>query len=201
VIGRVRRARPGRRGWPSGAIWLIDGRRRAQPLRRYRLRPADISLSAASFASPTSRPNHGRLDRTVAAIAAAHGGRYNIDIHLRHDPNRTLRMFAPDACPTALSDPASDRWGSSVSRTGHGLSPPTISTAVTTISGRLAQVRPVAIEFLPPFQPSGRLELRVQPGSTVRSSARSVTISPITALGATCAGPCTSASNGWSTRS
>lgn len=26
------------------------------------------------------------VDRTVAEIAAAHGGRYNIDIHLRHDP-------------------------------------------------------------------------------------------------------------------
>lgn len=28
-------------------------------------------------------------DRTVAAIAAAHGGRYDIDIHLRHDPSAT----------------------------------------------------------------------------------------------------------------
>ncbi|MDE2113019.1 MAG: relaxase/mobilization nuclease and DUF3363 domain-containing protein [Alphaproteobacteria bacterium] len=28
-------------------------------------------------------------DRTVAEIAAAHGGRYSVDIHLRHDPNAT----------------------------------------------------------------------------------------------------------------
>ncbi|WP_176597224.1 relaxase/mobilization nuclease RlxS [Sphingobium sp. 15-1] len=27
------------------------------------------------------------VDRTVAEVAAAHGGRYSIDIHLRHDPN------------------------------------------------------------------------------------------------------------------
>ena len=29
------------------------------------------------------------VDRTVAEIAAAHDGRYSIDIHLRHDPNAT----------------------------------------------------------------------------------------------------------------
>lgn len=27
------------------------------------------------------------VDRTVAEVAAAHGGRYSLDIHLRHDPN------------------------------------------------------------------------------------------------------------------
>lgn len=27
------------------------------------------------------------VDRTIAKIAAAHGGRYGVDIHLRHDPN------------------------------------------------------------------------------------------------------------------
>ncbi|GLS35453.1 conjugal transfer protein TraI [Mesorhizobium tianshanense] len=30
-----------------------------------------------------------QVDRTVAEIAAAHDGRYNIDIHLRHDPSAT----------------------------------------------------------------------------------------------------------------
>jgi len=29
------------------------------------------------------------VDRTVAEIAAAHGGRYSVDIHLRHDPSAT----------------------------------------------------------------------------------------------------------------
>ncbi|WP_192355964.1 relaxase/mobilization nuclease RlxS, partial [Mesorhizobium mediterraneum] len=33
-----------------------------------------------------------QVDRTVAAIAAAHDGRYNIDIHLRHDPSATERF-------------------------------------------------------------------------------------------------------------
>lgn len=36
------------------------------------------------------RPTEARaVDRTVAEIAAAHGGRYSIDIHLRHDPSTT----------------------------------------------------------------------------------------------------------------
>ncbi|CAH2398190.1 relaxase/mobilization nuclease RlxS [Mesorhizobium escarrei] len=30
-----------------------------------------------------------QVDRTTAEIAAAHGGRYNVDIHLRHDPSAT----------------------------------------------------------------------------------------------------------------
>jgi len=30
-----------------------------------------------------------QVDRTIADIAAAHGGRYSVDIHLRHDPSAT----------------------------------------------------------------------------------------------------------------
>ncbi|WP_192244281.1 relaxase/mobilization nuclease RlxS [Mesorhizobium silamurunense] len=37
-----------------------------------------------------TEPRQG--DRTVAEIAAAHGGRYNIDIHLRDDPSATERF-------------------------------------------------------------------------------------------------------------
>ncbi|MDX8494177.1 relaxase/mobilization nuclease RlxS [Mesorhizobium sp. VK22B] len=33
-----------------------------------------------------------QIDRTVADIAAANGGRYNLDIHLRHDPSATERF-------------------------------------------------------------------------------------------------------------
>ncbi|WP_404926524.1 relaxase/mobilization nuclease RlxS [Mesorhizobium sp. ORM16] len=33
-----------------------------------------------------------QVDRTVAEIAAAHGGRYNIDIHLKHDPTANDRF-------------------------------------------------------------------------------------------------------------
>ena len=35
-----------------------------------------------------SKPTEARaVDRTIAEIAAANGGRYNVDIHLRHDPH------------------------------------------------------------------------------------------------------------------
>ncbi|TKB22937.1 MAG: DUF3363 domain-containing protein, partial [Mesorhizobium sp.] len=30
-----------------------------------------------------------QVDRTVAEIAAAHGGRYDADIHLKHEPSAT----------------------------------------------------------------------------------------------------------------
>lgn len=33
-----------------------------------------------------------QVDRTIAYIAAAHGGRYSIDIHLKHDPSATERF-------------------------------------------------------------------------------------------------------------
>jgi type IV secretory pathway VirD2 relaxase len=33
------------------------------------------------------RPERRQVDRTVSEIAAAHGGRYDVDIHLRHDPS------------------------------------------------------------------------------------------------------------------
>ena len=33
------------------------------------------------------RPEPRPVDRTIAEIAAAHGGRYDVDIHLRHDPS------------------------------------------------------------------------------------------------------------------
>ncbi|PBB54814.1 MULTISPECIES: relaxase/mobilization nuclease RlxS [Mesorhizobium] len=33
-----------------------------------------------------------QVDRTVAEIAAVHGGRYNVDIHLKHDPSASERF-------------------------------------------------------------------------------------------------------------
>jgi type IV secretory pathway VirD2 relaxase len=33
-----------------------------------------------------------QVDRTASEIAAAHGGRYNVDIHLRHDPSASARF-------------------------------------------------------------------------------------------------------------
>ncbi|MBG6116577.1 MULTISPECIES: relaxase/mobilization nuclease RlxS [unclassified Sphingobium] len=55
----------------------------------------DIGKGNATEAIPTgavvrieTKSTPARMvDRTVAEIAAAHGGRYSVDIHLRHDPN------------------------------------------------------------------------------------------------------------------
>ncbi len=47
-------------------------------------------LAAGSIVSIEPRPTEPRLsDRTVAEIAAAHGGRYSLDIHLNHDLTAT----------------------------------------------------------------------------------------------------------------
>ncbi|HLY88039.1 MAG TPA: relaxase/mobilization nuclease RlxS [Acetobacteraceae bacterium] len=40
------------------------------------------------------RPVIREVDRTVAAVAAAHGGRYDVDAHLRHDPTATEAFAA-----------------------------------------------------------------------------------------------------------
>ncbi|SDA25431.1 relaxase/mobilization nuclease RlxS [Sphingomonas sp. NFR15] len=50
----------------------------------------DVSLSRGAIVridpvSPTVR----EVDRTIAAVAAANGGRYDVDAHLRHDPTAT----------------------------------------------------------------------------------------------------------------
>ena len=38
------------------------------------------------------RPEPRQVDRTVSEIAAANGGRYDVDIHLRHDPSASARF-------------------------------------------------------------------------------------------------------------
>ena len=48
------------------------------------------SIPTGAVVRIAPRPVEARaVDRTVAEIAAAHGGRYSIDIHLRHDPSTT----------------------------------------------------------------------------------------------------------------
>jgi len=47
-------------------------------------------LGTGSIVSIEPRPTEPRTsDRTVADVAAAHGGRYSLDIHLNHDPTAT----------------------------------------------------------------------------------------------------------------
>jgi type IV secretory pathway VirD2 relaxase len=65
----------------------VDGRAHYVDLGR-----ADAAepLTAGSIVSLEPRPTEPRAsDRTVADIAAAHGGRYGLDIHLNHDPIAT----------------------------------------------------------------------------------------------------------------
>jgi type IV secretory pathway VirD2 relaxase len=65
----------------------VDGRAHYVDLGR-----ADAAepLAAGSIVSLEPRPTRPRTsDRTVAEIAAAHGGRYSLDIHLDHDPTAT----------------------------------------------------------------------------------------------------------------
>ncbi|WP_316979515.1 relaxase/mobilization nuclease RlxS [Shumkonia mesophila] len=53
---------------------------------------ADTAEPLAEGAIVAIEPNHAEpkaVDRTVAQIAAANGGRYSVDIHLRHDPSAT----------------------------------------------------------------------------------------------------------------
>lgn len=49
---------------------------------------ADLSTGAIVRITAT-RPVVREVDRTIAAVAAANGGRYTIDAHLRHDPSAT----------------------------------------------------------------------------------------------------------------
>jgi type IV secretory pathway VirD2 relaxase len=52
--------------------------------------PATDPIPEGSIVSVAAKRAEPRVvDRTIAVIAAANGGRYNIDIHLRHDPSAT----------------------------------------------------------------------------------------------------------------
>src|SRR3546814_593423 len=60
----------------------------------------DIGRGEATEPTPEGaivriEPKHAeprQVDRTVSEIAAANGGRYNVDIHLRHDPSASARF-------------------------------------------------------------------------------------------------------------
>jgi len=53
---------------------------------------ADENPDGAIVAITPNRPAVRAVDRTIADIAAAHSGRYNVDIHLRHDPSATAEF-------------------------------------------------------------------------------------------------------------
>ena len=85
-------------------------------------------------------------DRTVAEIAAANGGRYNIEIHLRHDQSATENF----AQTHVRRLEAIRRVTGGVGREPDGtwIIAPDHLDRVTKYQERLAQARPVAIEFL-----------------------------------------------------
>ncbi|WP_395398194.1 relaxase/mobilization nuclease RlxS [Novosphingobium sp. BL-8A] len=47
------------------------------------------SLAGSIVRIEPLRPSVREVDRTIVAVAAANGGHYQIDLHLRHDPNAT----------------------------------------------------------------------------------------------------------------
>jgi len=85
-------------------------------------------------------------DRTVAAVAAANGGRYNVDAHLRHDPSAT-EAFA-ETHVRRLE--AMRRLTGSVTREADGtwiIEPDHLDRAAAYEAAR-AKDRPVAVEML-----------------------------------------------------
>ena len=73
------------------------------------------------------------VDRTVAEVAAANGGQYSVDIHLRHDPTATA-AFA-ETHVRRLEAMRLPRRPSSGSRTAPGSSRPIIWSARSPMSG------------------------------------------------------------------
>jgi type IV secretory pathway VirD2 relaxase len=87
-----------------------------------------------------------QVDRTVAEIAAAYGGRYSVDLHLLHDPNAT-ETFAQTHVRRLE---AIRRATGSVEREVDGtwIIAPDHLDRVTAYERQLSQARPVAIETL-----------------------------------------------------
>jgi len=86
------------------------------------------------------------VDRTVAEVAAAHGGRYSVDLHLKHDPSATA-AFA-EAHVRRLE--AMRRLSHAVERETDGtwiIAPDHIEKAAA-FEKKLARFAPVAIEVL-----------------------------------------------------
>ena len=115
----------------------------------------DASLPRGSIVqidpvSPTVR----EVDRTIAAVAAANGGRYDADAHLRHDPTATQafaethvrRLEAMRRTSGIVEREPSGRW----------IIAPDHLDRVTAYEAARLQDRPVAITILSP-QPLDRL--------------------------------------------
>lgn len=66
----------------------VDGRSHYVAIGRGADTDASLPRGAIVRIDPT-KPTVREVDRTIAAVAAANGGRYDVDAHLRHDPTAT----------------------------------------------------------------------------------------------------------------
>lgn len=106
-------------------------------------------LAQGSIVRVSPAPRQARqVDRTVAEIAAANGGRYNVDIHLRHDPS-AAEEFA-QAHVRRLE--AMRRGGGAVERLSDGswsIAPDHVERAAA-FEERTSRRRPVRVELISP---------------------------------------------------
>ncbi|HKY82818.1 relaxase/mobilization nuclease RlxS [Novosphingobium mathurense] len=90
------------------------------------------------------------VDHTVAEIAAAHGGRYSIDIHLRHDPNATQTFAETHVRRLEAMRRGLAREGSGIKREADGtwiIAPDHIERA-TAFEAQRAKTAPVIVNTL-----------------------------------------------------
>lgn len=118
-------------------------------------RETDLSLPRGAIVRiDPVRPTVREVDRTIAAVAAANGGRYDVDAHLRHDPTATQafaethvrRLEAMRRISGIVEREPSGRW---IVAAGH-------LTRVAAHEAAKLRDRPVAITVLSP-QPLDRL--------------------------------------------
>ena len=144
IVGRVvARGLAGEDGdWRYLVIDGIDGRSHYADIGE-----AEGSFPVGSVVRLSNRSTEPRqVDRTVAEIAAANGGQYSIDIHLRHDPTASEAFAAThvrrlEAIRRATGAVERERDGTWTIAPDH-------LDRVRDYEQRLAQARPVAIETL-----------------------------------------------------
>lgn len=90
------------------------------------------------------------VDHRVAEIAAAHGGRYSIDIHLRHDPGATQTFAEAHVRRLEAMRKIMNRGGGVVEREADGtwiIAPDHVERA-TAFEGRQTKAAPVIVDTL-----------------------------------------------------
>jgi type IV secretory pathway VirD2 relaxase len=108
---------------------------------------AEGSFPVGSIVRLSNRPMEPRqVDRTVAEIAAANGGRYSINIHLQHDPTASEAFAATHV--RRLEAIRRTTGAVERDRDGTWTIPPDHLERVRDYEPRLAQAHPVAVQTL-----------------------------------------------------